>query len=160
MYDATGFSDTSTNAGSNGTYNEEEGMAGTDIIIGNGNTRIAFYNATAGVTVDLAAPGANGQTGTASGDGSVGSDIIKGGVNAMAGSQFDDSFRGTNNATGSESFDGRAGNDLFTGNGGLDQAIYNNDASVTVGISIDMAAGKVIGETPLDHTPINGVSAG
>jgi RTX calcium-binding nonapeptide repeat (4 copies) len=36
-YDATSFSGSSTNAGSNGTFNEFEGRGGNDTIIGNGN---------------------------------------------------------------------------------------------------------------------------
>ena len=91
-YDATGFGRSGAlNVGSNGTFNEFEGVGGNDTITGNGNTRIAFYNATGGVTVDLAA-------GTATGDGSVGSDTITGGVNSIAGSQFADTFFGSNNA--------------------------------------------------------------
>ena len=92
VYVATGFSGSSTNAGSNGTFNEFEGVGGNDTITGNGNTRIAFYNATAGVTVDLAA-------GTATGDASVGSDTFTG-VNNIAGSQFADTLYGSNNAAG------------------------------------------------------------
>ena len=76
IYVATGFSGSSANAGSNGTFNEFEGVGGNDTITGNGNTRIAFYNATAGVTVDLAA-------GTATGDASVGNDTFTG-VNNVA----------------------------------------------------------------------------
>ena len=64
-FNATSFSGLSTNAGSSGTFNEFEGMGGNDTITGNGNTQIAFFNATAAVTVDLVA-------GTASGDASVG----------------------------------------------------------------------------------------
>ena len=41
------------NVGSNGTFNEFEGGGGDDTIIGNGNTRVAFYNATDGVAVTL-----------------------------------------------------------------------------------------------------------
>ena len=63
IYLATGFSGASANAGSNGTFNEFEGMGGDDTVTGNGNTRIVFLNATAGVTVDLANAGANGQPG-------------------------------------------------------------------------------------------------
>ena len=43
------------NAGNGGNFNEFEGMGGNDTITGNGNTRISFANATAGVTVDLSA---------------------------------------------------------------------------------------------------------
>jgi len=166
LYDATnfgaaGFLNASTNnVGSNGTFNEFEGMAGNDTIIGNGNTRIAFYNATAGVTVDLAAAGANGQTGTASGDGSVGNDIIKGGVNGVLGSQFADSFYGSNNAPGtSEQFDGRAGDDYFDGRGGLDQAVYNTDPTVTTGISVNMAAGTVTGDAAIGTDTLRSIES-
>ena len=53
-YDATGFGPGSTNAGSNGAGNDFEGFGGDDTIIGNGNTRLGFNQATGGVTVDLA----------------------------------------------------------------------------------------------------------
>jgi hemolysin type calcium-binding protein len=130
VYDATGFTAGSTNAGSSGVnnsgaaFNEIEGMGGNDTITGNGNTRIAFYNATAGVTVDI-------QTGTATGDASVGSDTFTN-VSSIAGSQFADAFYGSNNPSQtSEQFEGRGGNDSFDGRGGFDQAIYNNDGAVT-----------------------------
>jgi Ca2+-binding RTX toxin-like protein len=146
VYNATGFTASSTNAGSAGTnaagaaFNEFEGMGGNDIITGNGNTRIAFYNATAAVTVDLAA-------GTATGDSSVGSDTITGGVNSVVGSQFGDTLYGSNNAANtSEVFEGRGGNDFFDGRGGFDQALYGNDTAVTTGITVDMAAGIVTGD--------------
>ena len=54
-YVATGFSDTSANAGSNVTFNEFEGKGGDDTITGNGDTQLAFFNATAAVTVDIQA---------------------------------------------------------------------------------------------------------
>ncbi|HZO47511.1 MAG TPA: hypothetical protein VFB68_16560 [Xanthobacteraceae bacterium] len=140
-YTATGFSGSSANAGSNGTFNEFEGMGGNDTVVGNGNTRLLFLNATAGVNVDLAA-------GTASGDASVGNDTIDlnggvliggftGGINSVFGSLFDDTLSGSTNAqqTG-EQFDGRAGSDTINGRGGFDQAVYNNDATVTAGISV------------------------
>ena len=91
-FGAAGFLNPAVNnVGSNGTFNEIEGMGGNDTITGNGNTRIAFYNATGGVTVDLAA-------GTAAGDSSVGSDTITGGVSAIAGSQFVDTLFGGDSA--------------------------------------------------------------
>ncbi len=146
-FDATGFTTSSANVGSAGTlqngaaFNEFEGMGGNDSIIGNGNTRIAFYNATAGVTVDIA-------TGTASsGDGSTGNDTFSL-VNAIAGSYFNDFLYGSSTlGTTSEIFDGRNGNDTIDGRGGFDIAVYNNDSSVTAGITVNMAAaaGNVTG---------------
>jgi hypothetical protein len=147
VYDSTGFTTSSTNAGNsangNGAaFNEIEGMGGNDVITGNGNTRIAFYNATAGVTVDILA-------GTASGDTSVGNDTFTN-VSIVAGSQFNDTFFGSNNAPQtSEQFEGRGGDDLINGRGGFDQAIYNNDTAVTTGIHVDMAAGFVTGDAAI-----------
>ena len=54
------------NIGNNGTFNQFEGLGGDDTITGNGNTRIVYYNATAGVTITF---GLNSWTGT-SGDAS------------------------------------------------------------------------------------------
>ena len=84
----------SANVGTNGTFNEFEGMGGNDTITGNGNTRIAFYNATGGVTVDLAA-------GTATGDGSVGTDTHhRRRATASSARIFADTLFGSNNAPG------------------------------------------------------------
>ena len=52
-YDATGFSGSSTNAGSSGTFNQFEGGGGDDTITGNGNTRISYSSALDGVRVTL-----------------------------------------------------------------------------------------------------------
>jgi Ca2+-binding RTX toxin-like protein len=120
------------NVGNNGTFNQFEGMAGNDTITGNGNTRVLYTNATAAVTVDLAA-------GTGTGDASVGTDTFTG-VNSVTGSGFGDTLSGA--ATG-DSFVGLAGNDFIDGRGGFDTAIYN--ISTTAGISINMASGTVTG---------------
>ena len=157
IYNATNFGAAGflnpavNNVGSNGTFNEIEGMGGSDTITGNGNTRIAFYNATGGVTVDLAA-------GTAAGDSSVGSDTITGGVSAIAGSQFVDTLFGGGSAP-TEMFDGRAGNDSFDGRGGFDQAIYNNDGTVTAGITVDMAAGSVTGDAAVGTDTLQAIKS-
>src|SRR5262249_61075512 len=89
-YDASGFGlPGALNIGSNGNFNAFEGLGGNDTIIGNGNTRIEYINATAGVTVDIAA-------GTASGDASVGHDIFSN-VSQVLGSGFADSLYGSAN---------------------------------------------------------------
>src|SRR5207253_727438 len=57
-FDATGFTASSTNAGSDGVnergaaFNEFEGMGGDDTIIGNGDTRVSYLFALAGGTAD------------------------------------------------------------------------------------------------------------
>jgi Ca2+-binding RTX toxin-like protein len=142
-YDATGFGLAGAlNVGNSGTFNEIEGMGGNDTIISNGNTRIAFYNATGAVTVDLAA-------GTATGDSSVGTDSIMGsGVIQVAGSRFGDTFYGRDTVgQTAENFEGRAGDDFIDGRGGFDRALYNMDGAVASGITVNLAAGTVTGDS-------------
>ncbi|MDO8399913.1 MAG: FecR domain-containing protein [Bradyrhizobium sp.] len=77
------------NVGNSGTFNQFEGMGGDDTITGNGNTRVIYFNATAGVTVDI-------DDGTADGNASVGHDDFSG-VNGVVGSDFADTLRGRDN---------------------------------------------------------------
>ncbi|WIW47860.1 VCBS domain-containing protein [Bradyrhizobium sp. 62B] len=94
-YDASGFVG----------FNSFQGLAGNDLITGNGSTQLLFANATGGVVVDLA-------SGTVSGDASVGHDTITGGVNGVSGSGFNDTLKGG------------IGADNFLGNGGADTFVY------------------------------------
>ena len=94
-YVATNFGVSGANVGDFNSFNEFEGMGGNDTITGNGNTRIAFYNALDGVTVDLAAGTSHG---TVSGDiAFVGTDTFLG-VNWVRGSNFGDTISGDANA--------------------------------------------------------------
>jgi VCBS repeat-containing protein len=139
-FDATGFSASSPNAGSvsptnlDGTFNEFEGRGGNDVITGNGDTRISYLHATAGVTVDIA-------IGTADGDASVGHDTFTG-VRYVRGSYFNDFLYGSDNPSNAENFEGRGGNDFIDGRGGFDRAVYGNEDE---GIAVHLAAGKVVG---------------
>jgi Ca2+-binding RTX toxin-like protein len=141
-YNALGFGAGSVNVGSNGTLNEFEGHAGNDTIIGNGNTRIAFYNAQAGVTVDLA-------VGTASGNASVGTDSVTG-VNRVRGSDFDDSLFGNDvvnileGQAGNDRIEGRGGNDTLTGDAGDDTFVFNANFGKDVITDFTAASGDVI----------------
>jgi len=111
---ATGFGSGGLNIGDFGTFNEFEGMGGNDTIAGNGNTRIAFYNALDGVTVDLNSGVSHG---TAVGDvAGVGNDTFTG-VNAVRGSASADVIFGD---AGSNTLDGQGGNDSIEGRGGAD----------------------------------------
>lgn len=181
-YDATGFSGSSTNAGSNGTFNEFEGLGGNDSITGNGNTKIDYVNANGGVFVDLAspAPGVTGSTGIAHGIApndlaGVGTDTIFGGVNNVQGSPFADTLYGSNNGTqNGESFDGGAGDDFIDGRGGFDLAYYNQATPpVTVsGINVTVTtynptndplvvnnAFKVVGDASIGTDTLVGVES-
>ncbi|QWG18005.1 FecR domain-containing protein [Bradyrhizobium sediminis] len=150
-FNATGFSASSTNAGSTvafnvgGTFNEFEGRGGNDTIIGNGDTRISYYHATSGVTVTFDGwISGQGASGHASGDSSVGTDTFTG-VSRVRGSFFDDTFFGSDNPFGTnENFEGLGGHDVTHGGVGFDRAIYRG-AFVGTGITVDLAAGTVTG---------------
>ncbi|QOZ75397.1 hypothetical protein XH83_08055 [Bradyrhizobium sp. CCBAU 53351] len=148
-FNAVGFGAGSTNAGSNGTFNEFIGMGGDDNIIGNGNTRIAFTNATGGVIVDLLA-------GTASGDLSTGNDTFSG-VNAVMGSMFNDTIRGSNITTATETFTGFAGDDFIDGRGGFDIASYNNLYFSTGPVTIDFTVGTATGDASIGNDTLRGI---
>ena len=142
-FDATGFGAGSTNSGSLGTLNQFEGMGGDDTITGNGHTRLVFFNATSGVSVNLA-------SGTADGDASVGHDTFSG-VNAVIGSGFADTIT----ASGA--------NDSMTGGNGADTFVFNGSTwSGSWGLQsqnhtvTDFSTGDVAGHDviQLEHTPL------
>ena len=156
-FNAAGFNKDSTNAGSTqggvavantaGTLNEFEGRGGNDIIVGNGNTRVSYLHATAGVNVTFTSWTGNslGASGQALGDVSVGQDTFSG-VNSARGSYFADELYGSNNLTGIEVFEGRGGNDFIDGRGGFDRASYQfDDNGDNSGITISLAVGMVTG---------------
>jgi hypothetical protein len=153
IYDATGFSGSSANAGSNGTFNQFEGMAGDDTITGNGNTRLQYILAVDCVTVDIAAGTAHG---TAPGDAAgVGTDTFTG-VNAVMGSTFGDTLLG---GSANEQFLGLAGDDYIDGRGGFDFAQYSNLTNTTGGVSIDMGAGTVTGDASTGTDTLRSIEA-
>jgi Ca2+-binding RTX toxin-like protein len=161
IYDATGFTTTNDNGpnfGSAGSdrdgnaFNEFDGLGGNDTIIGNGNTRVSYINATAGVTIDLA-------FGTATGDDSVGTDTLSG-VNSIIGSGFADTLYGSYNVPlTSEIFDGGAGNDTLVGRGGFDLAVYNADQGTVSGIVVDMASGIVVGDASIGTDTLGSIES-
>ncbi|TQF32037.1 VCBS domain-containing protein [Bradyrhizobium sp. UNPA324] len=154
-FNATGFGSGSTNAGSNGTFNEFIGMGGNDSITGNGNTRIAFTNATGAVVVDLQT-GATPGTGTASGDASTGLDTFSG-VNAVMASMYNDTIRGSNITTATETFTGLAGDDFIDGRGGFDIISYNNLYFSTGPVTINFTAGTATGDASIGNDTFRGI---
>jgi hypothetical protein len=121
-------------------------MGGNDTITGNGNTRLAFVNATGAVVVDLQT-GATPGTGSASGDSSTGTDTFSG-VNAVMATMFNDTLFGSDN-TATETFTGLAGNDHIDGRGGFDIASYNNIYFSTGPVTVNMAAGTATGDASI-----------
>jgi Ca2+-binding RTX toxin-like protein len=116
-------------------FNSFEGRGGDDIINGNGATRIEYSGATGPVTVDFAA-------GTADGDASVGHDVFTG-VNSVRASSHADMLFGSD---ANETFDGRGGNDTINGMGGFDRADYAFNGPSAMGITVNLAAGTVVGD--------------
>jgi len=54
LFDATGFGGANAvNIGSLGTFNDFQGAGGNDTVIGNGNTRVNYTNASGAMVVDL-----------------------------------------------------------------------------------------------------------
>ena len=143
-YDASNFSNSSANAGSNGTFNVFLGMGGDDTITGNGNTQVQYaFNTTGGVSIVL---GANG-SGSASGNSSVGHNSFISGVNNVVGSASADTydastFTSTNGPF--NQFQGLAGNDTITGNGSTQ--LYYASASEAIATTLGPGgSGTVVG---------------
>nr|WP_283825364.1 calcium-binding protein [Bradyrhizobium diazoefficiens] len=148
-FNAVGYGEAGAlNVGSNGTFNQFEGLGGDDQITGNNNTRILYNNATAAVDVDLA-------TGNATGDASVGHDTFTG-VNSVSGSAFADTLSGTANG---DSFIGLAGNDIIDGRSGFDTAIYGFSSNTISGINVDLAAGSVTGDVSVGTDTLLSIEA-
>ncbi|WP_298241353.1 VCBS domain-containing protein [uncultured Bradyrhizobium sp.] len=157
-FDATGFVGDSGIPGAAIGLAEFEGRGGDDTIIGSVNAsgeilgRVSYASATAGVTVDIAA-------GTADGDASVGHDTFSA-INAIVGSAYADILRGSDNPSGTyEQYDARGGNDLIDGRGGYDFASYNNDLTTTSGITVNLAAGTVTGDSSVGTDTLRSVEA-
>src|SRR5688572_7227945 len=85
-FDASLFSLTSLNHGSWSAENAFEGMAGDDLVIGNGFTRVIYASASEAVLVDLALA-------IAIGGPSVDTDVVQG-VAGVTGSSYDDTLIG------------------------------------------------------------------
>jgi Ca2+-binding RTX toxin-like protein len=113
-FDATGFSHTSTNAGSSWDFNRFEGQGGADEIIGNGNTYIDYFNASAGITVTTTGQGMG--TVTATYGNNTATDAFAG-VGGINGGFFNDALNG---GGGNDNFFGQFGNDTLQGGGGDD----------------------------------------
>lgn len=108
------------------------GGAGNDTINGNGETRIDYVDASAGVRVDVTAGLARG----IQGDAGVGVDAFNG-VAQVRGSNFDDIILGSD-ASSFESFRGQSGNDFIDGRGGSsDRADYQSSPGA---VNVDLAS--------------------
>ncbi len=160
VYDARGFTASndptpSANSGNGGVnaagggqpsnFNEFEGRGGDDTVYGNNTTRVAYYNATAGVTVTLGPSGSGTSFSTGSnvfGDlADVGTDTFVSGVTRVRGSEFGDVITGNGAANvlegqgGNDVLSGFAGSDTLTGGSGADIFAYTN-GSLTGGADI------------------------
>jgi Ca2+-binding RTX toxin-like protein len=119
VYDARGFSGTSTNAGSDGLWNQFQGNGGNDTIYGNGTTSISYGFSSAAVDVNLSTGQAKAldpanQTGQLAQI--VGNDSFTG-VYQVVGSVLGDLLTGNGDAN---KLQGGAGNDTIAGLSGAD----------------------------------------
>ena len=145
VYDASAYKLSMPQAGSG--FNVFRGGGGNDTIIGNGNTRLDFGSATTGITFDFGRKRA--------GDG-------QGGIDTYSGCQFRrrDGLRRYPDRLRKwhETFTGGSGDDQIEGGAGNDEARYDGGTSpITIGITVDMAAGTVAGDAiSIANDPISG----
>ncbi len=129
------FDDVYTATG--GALNVFAGLAGDDVVNGDGATRLEYdRGATARIIADLA-------DGVVAGDASVGADTVSG-VAAIIATAFDDVLFGSDDDPGGdpnafESFEGLAGDDVIDGRGGLDHASYTRSSA---GVVVSLADGE------------------
>ncbi|MBR1125405.1 VCBS repeat-containing protein [Bradyrhizobium lablabi] len=158
LFDATGYgaSGALNVSSSMGSFNDFAGAGGNDTIIGNGNTRLNFQLATAGVTVDMEVSAGTAITvaGTASGT-SEGTDTFTG-VNAAQGSMFNDTLLGSSY---DNQFLGLGGDDFIDGRGGFDTVSYNNLTMTTDGVTVNLAAGTATGNTSIGTDTLRDIEA-
>ncbi len=158
-------------------YNVFRGNGGTDTIIGNGYTTLDYGDSSTGITVDLVAgtvvhgASLNVPVNSSVALGAAGTDTISGVRDIANGSNFDDVVHGGNTSALNmeyEGFRGGGGNDTFFGGAGFDEAKYDDgNASLTMGVTVVMAAGsdangfysKVSGDTYFGVDKLYGVEA-
>ncbi|WBL77252.1 Ig-like domain-containing protein [Bradyrhizobium xenonodulans] len=134
-----------------GQFNSFHGNGGNDTITGNGSTQIEYFGATAGVNVNLT-------TGIASGNASVGTDTITGGVSSVEGSNFADIITGSlvNDSLfgngGNDTLAGADGNDYLAGGSGADTFVYANGGGADYIGDFDRSEGDRI-----DLTGVTGI---
>ncbi len=130
------------------------GNAGNDIIQGAGGLDRAEYdNATAGITVNVAA-------GSVVGDTSVGTDSLDS-IEIIDGTNFIDTYTGGAVLNGSmvingvdDLFQGRGGNDIINGDGNT-TVIYDE---ATAGVVVDLAAGTAVGDASVGSDTLTNVA--
>ena len=151
IYDARGFSATSTNAGSWGTYNEFTPMGGDDIIYGNGNTMLDYRTSLLPIYANLFdsvsgfgfVDALNSADKSSPDYGRLGRDTFNQvaidnlAVAGVWGSVYSDRLVGSDNGYRQiQWFMGSAGNDSIDGGAGWDGASY---ADSVQGIRVDLS---------------------
>ncbi|MEI6762426.1 MAG: hypothetical protein WCO22_18445, partial [Betaproteobacteria bacterium] len=146
---ATNLDDTLV-GGAYDDYESFRGRGGNDFIDGGtGEDRAEYWGGTSGVTVNLAA-------GVATGDSSIGTDTLRS-IEKIQGTAYDDTydargFSSTSVNAGSFGdwnwFEGRGGNDTIYGNGKTMLAYSNS----VVAVEVNLATGKAWALNPADRT--------
>ncbi|HEY8357364.1 MAG TPA: calcium-binding protein [Ramlibacter sp.] len=168
-FDATGYGATSTNRNSFGLgWNMFATGGGDDTITGNGQTILLYDLVGGAVTIDLSGLSSvsatdrivTGFTPDANPATPDGGDILVSGVYAVYSGSFADRLIGGGRVntlgaaaadvlsgdTSYEQFRGQGGNDTIDGGTGLDRAEFRTGNPIARGVTIDLAAGKVVGD--------------
>jgi serralysin len=153
----SGGNDTLIGGAGNDTVN---GGAGNDVLTGGAGTDTVSYQtgATSGVTVSLAATGAQVT-------GGAGTDTLSG-VECVTGSGFADKLTGSNSAnvlkglSGGDALSGRGGNDTLTGSAGLDKYDFNTALNASTNVDTITAYSLADDLIRLDNDFFMGLATG
>ncbi|MBY0322259.1 MAG: VCBS domain-containing protein [Reyranella sp.] len=151
VYNASQFTMRLADGQATTPFNVFRGTGGSDVVQGNGYTRVEYGDSSTGITVDLMAgtvvhgASTNIPVNSSVALGAAGTDTISG-VREVVGSNFDDVLQGGGTSTLNteyEGFRGGAGNDTIIGGAGFDEARYDDtNPAITSGVNIVMASGS------------------
>ena len=161
-YVATGFTGVSPDsAACTATFNEFEGMAGDDTITGNGSTQLSYLSATAGVTVDFTSGAGHGASGTAPAMPRLAPTPSPACKSSAARSSPTRCY-GSNNLTGRGEFFRAAAattSSMVAAASTVRLYWFRTDDNVTGGITVNMAAGTVVGDASVGTDTLRSIEA-
>jgi Ca2+-binding RTX toxin-like protein len=181
-YNAVGYGGSSANRNSFGSnWNVFNPLGGDDTVRGNGETILNLGSAAGTLNVNLAllttssviSTTAIGFTAVTGASGYAVGTLSVSGVNSVLGGQYNDVLSGggkvntlgaaaQNTVSGDTSFEwfrGGGGNDVIRGYSGLDRADYRSSTSMTEGIVVNLAAGRVTGDLVVGVDTLRGIES-
>ena len=141
------------------SFNEFEGMAGDDVITGNGNTVLSYLNAAR--RRDGRYRSAGQRTGPRRATWPMSAPTPSPACKSSAAPSSLIRCWAATMRPAVEVFQGRGGNDFIDGGGGFDRALYwfRTDDNVTGGITVNLAAGTVIGDASVGSDTLRSIEA-